>query len=152
MLKKWGFALYIGFFAGLIWGVVRELFYFLEFTKVPPAFMLQPWMKADFIRSAAGQWTGLGVFIVFSLVAACLYMVALSKARGPWPGITYGLAWWAALFIAIGPFAGMTPKLGKLDIDSMLSDACLFVLWGVFIGYSIALEFTDERAREPGLQ
>jgi len=26
---------------------------------------------------------------------------------------------------------------------------CLFVLWGMFIGYSIALEFTDDRIREP---
>lgn len=152
MLKKWGFALYIGFFAGLIWGGFKQLFYFLEFTKAPPAFMLEPWLKAEFIRGAAGQWTGLGVFILFSLAAACLYGLMLSRVRGPWPGIAYGFAWWIALFVAIGPYAGMTPKLGKLDMNSMLTEACIFVLWGVFIGYSIALEFTDDRVREPGLQ
>lgn len=39
--------------------------------------------------------------------------------------------------------------INRLDWNTIVSDLCLFVLWGLFIGYTITMEFTEERNREP---
>lgn len=150
-MKKIYFALYIGFYAGLIWGAVRWLFYFFEFTKVLPAFLIEPFFRKEFMHSWIGHISGIGAYILMSLVASLLYTFVLLKWNGPWPGIMYGIMWWVFIFVLIGPFTGMVLKLWSLDLNSILSEACVFTLWGVFIGYSIALEFTDERNYKPQL-
>ena len=33
--------------------------------------------------------------------------------------------------------------------DTNISEVCIFILWGLFIGYTTAQEFTDEKLREP---
>jgi len=53
------------------------------------------------------------------------------------------------LYLLIGPFTGMVPSVTKMDANTFFTDVCLFILWGLFIGYSISMEFTDERNREP---
>ena len=147
--KKWLYAIHIGFYAGLIWGVVKYVFYYFKFTKVLTAFFLTTWYEKKTLESWGGQLSGFGGFIVFSIVAAIIYMLILQKRKGAWAGILYGFVWWAAVYVLIGPLTGTLSPIQKLDMNSILSDACIFVLWGVFIGYSIALEFTDERNREP---
>jgi len=148
-MKKIYFALYIGFFAGLIWGLVRWIFDFFDFTKVLPGFLIEPFFPKDFMHSWVGHITGIGAFILMSIVASLLYAVFLSKKEGPWPGILYGMIWWVFVYVLIGPVIGMLPWIRTLDLNSILSDACVFTLWGVFIGYSIGLEFTDVRNYEP---
>ncbi|MNR52325.1 hypothetical protein D3C85_1721510 [compost metagenome] len=76
-------------------------------------------------------------------------MATLSKLPGPWIGIAYGVAWWALLYLLIGPWTGMMNWIYGLDRNTIITDLCLFILWGLFIGYSIALEYTEEREREP---
>lgn len=148
-MKKIYFALYIGFYAGVIWGLVRWVFYYLQFTKVLPGFLIEPFFREKFMHSWMGHVSGIGALILLSIVASLLYAIILHKRKGPWPGILYGVVWWVFIFVLIGPYLGMLPAVRSLDLNSILSDACIFTLWGVFIGYSIALEFTDERSSEP---
>ncbi|MEX2415852.1 MAG: YqhR family membrane protein [Paenibacillaceae bacterium] len=148
-MKKIYFALYIGFFAGIIWGFVRWMFYFFEFTKVSPAFLIEPFFRKEFMHSWIGHLSGIGAFILLSIVASILYAIILHKKKSPWLGIAYGMVWWVFIYVLIGPSIGMLPAVWSLDLNSILSDACVFTLWGVFIGYSIALEFTDVRNYEP---
>lgn len=148
-MKRLYYALYIGFFAGLFWGLVGWVMYYFGFTKVLPAFLVEPFFLKGYMHSWPGHFTGLAAFIVFSMTAAIIYSVAFQKLRGPWPGIGYGLGWWWVMFFFIAPFFDMTPSFSELSFNTHASEACRFVLWGVFIGYSITVEFTDEREREP---
>lgn len=145
----WGFAIQTGFFAGLIWIAVKALESYLRFTKVPSGFMAKPFFREEYLDTAAGYWTGWGVFIVFSIVAAMVYAALLRKVRGPWAGLAYGAVWWIVLYGMVGPATGMMKPAGQLDLVSVVTDFCLFLLWGLFIGYSISFEFTDERGHEP---
>ncbi|MEX1029382.1 MAG: YqhR family membrane protein [Paenibacillaceae bacterium] len=148
-MKKIYFALYIGVYAGIIWGLVRWMFYILQFTKVLPAFLIKPFFSKTFVHSWIGHLSGIGAFILLSFIASLIYAIFLRKLKGPWPGIIYGIVWWFVVCVLIGPLIRMQPALWKLDLNSILCDACVFTLWGVFIGYSITLEFTDERNYEP---
>ncbi|MCZ8520667.1 MULTISPECIES: YqhR family membrane protein [Paenibacillus] len=147
--NKWFFAAYIGFFAGLIWGGLKLLEHYFHFTSLMPGFLIEPFFLHSFLMTWTGLLIGWGAFIGMSVAASLLYALVLAKFRGPWLGVAYGLAWWAAIFLLIGPITGMTEWILYMDLNTILTDASLFAVWGLFIGYSIAFEFTDERAREP---
>ncbi|MCI3920164.1 YqhR family membrane protein [Paenibacillus sp. TRM 82003] len=144
------YALEIGFFAGLIWGGVRWLFVYFGFTDVVPGFLVEPFFTHDFLSGTGGYLVGYASFIAMSIVAALIYALVGYKLKGPWPGVAYGILWFVGLYLLIGPMVGMLPPLGVNDWDSIWSDFSVFVLWGVFIGYTITLEFTDERSRDSG--
>ncbi|WP_442601234.1 YqhR family membrane protein [Paenibacillus sp. KN14-4R] len=143
------FALYIGFFAGLIWGLLKIVEYYFQFTTVVPGFMVEPFFLHQFLEQWRGCLVGLGSFIVFSIIASYIYMFLCSKLIGPWPGLVYGALWWCLIFLLIGPLTGMIEGITTLGLTTILTELCLFVLWGLFIGYSISFEFTNESEREP---
>lgn len=147
--NPWLFALQLGFFAGLIWGGIHWLFYGLHFTKVSPGFMAEPFFKHDFLNTVYGHLVGYSFFIVFSIIASLLYVLLLRKLKGPWPGLIYGLIWWAVIFIACSRLFLLQPPL-KMPWNTFITELCIFLLWGMFIGYTAAIEYTDERKREQG--
>lgn len=144
-----GFSIMIGFFAGLIWGAVKGLFYYMSFTTVLPGFLVEPFFKHSFLNTQPGYYVGWLSFILFSIAATLIYTLAFRKLRGPFPGIVYGIVWWMLIFVVIGPMAQITAPESRLSFDTLFSEFCLYLLWGLFIGYSTAEEFNDERNREP---
>ena len=147
--NRFSFALELGFYAGFIWGALRWLSYYLGFTKMVPGFLLEPFFKHSFLLSIAGQLAGWLSFIAFSVICALLYVFLFRKAKGPWPGIAYGVVWWAVIYIALNPLFHFTVNVKKLSWDTNITELCLFLLWGLFIGYTTAVEYTDEKQREP---
>lgn len=148
LTNRWTFALRLGIFAGLIWGAVKIVFYYLGFTKVIPGFMVEPFYQHAFLNSWKGHMVGWFYFIVISIIATYIYILFFYKIKGPWMGMVYGLLWWCFFYLIIGPLNAMMPRIDKLDWNTIITDFCLFILWGLFIGYTIAVEFTDERMRE----
>lgn len=146
--NPWLYSLKIGFFAGLIWGIVRWMFYEMKFTKVLPGFAADPFFQSSFLKTGWGEVVGIGFFVLFSMGAALLYTLALGRLHGPWPGVLYGAAWWVVLFVAVGPMLGIMESVRAAGWNTLYTEICVFLLWGVFIGYSITFEFTDEASRE----
>ncbi|WP_028544128.1 YqhR family membrane protein [Paenibacillus taiwanensis] len=144
------FAMQLGMFAGLIWGGLRWLAYAFHFTIVVPGFLMEPFYNHTYLVTARGGAAGYVVFIGFSMLASVIYTMFLKKVPGPWAGIVYGILWWVILFVAVGPLVKMMPPVTKTTWNSIYTDFCLFLLWGLFIGYTVAMEFNDERLREPG--
>ncbi|WP_338551853.1 YqhR family membrane protein [Paenibacillus sp. KS-LC4] len=145
----WTYCLSTGFFAGLIWGVLRWFFYEMKFTLELPGIMADPFFRSAFLKTGWGYVVGIGSYIVFSMIAALIYGLLLRKLKGPWPGVLYGLVWWAIIFLALGPLLHVTRSVWKTGWNTLSAELCVFLLWGVFIGYTIAFEFTDEASREP---
>ncbi|MBW4081825.1 YqhR family membrane protein [Paenibacillus sp. S150] len=145
--NPWSFALELGFFAGLIWGGARWLMYAMHFTKVIPGFLAEPFFKHDFLTTPAGHLLGYLSFIVFSVIASLLYVLIFRKLKGPWPGMIYGMLCWSGVFLAGSRLFLQQPPF-RLPWNSVISEFCIFLLWGLFIGYTAAIEYTDERKRE----
>lgn len=143
------FATIIGFFAGLFWGVARWLAVSFKFTEVPQAFLADPFVRRAALSGGWWQAFGLLLFILMSIVAAIVYWFVLGRLSGPWPGLVFGAAWWALVFFVVGPAWGMVQAPGTLRWSTHITEFCLYLVWGLFIGYSIAFEFHDEAAREP---
>lgn len=143
------YCLYIGLFAGLIWGLVRWLAVAMNLTEVQPAFLADPWVKRTALAHAGWQAAGLFLFVLMSVVAAFVYYVLFRLFWGPVPGLVFGVGWWAVFYLGLGPIIGAVPPLRQLGWNSIVTDLCLFTMWGLFIGYSMAYEFHDEWSREP---
>ncbi|WP_379161901.1 YqhR family membrane protein [Paenibacillus sp. sgz5001063] len=143
----WTFALELGYFAGLIWGGARWLMYAMHFTKVLPGFLAEPFFKHDFLKTSAGHLIGYLFFIAFSVIVTLLYVLIFRKLKGPLPGMIYGVLWWSAIFLA-GSWLFLQQRPFRLPWNSVISEFCIFLLWGLFIGYTVAIEYTDERKRE----
>lgn len=141
------FSIELGYFAGLIWGGLHWLMYVLHFTKVIPGFLAEPFFKHDFLLTPAGHLLGYLFFIVLSVLASLIYVLIFRKLNGPWPGMIYGVLWWSVLFLACSRLFLLQPPF-KLPWNTVISEFCLFLLWGLFIGYTAAIEYTDERKRE----
>ena len=147
--NRLGFALQLGLFGGLFWGGVYLALEYFRFTRISLASFLRIFgsgLERDSLWGTVGGW---GLFVVFTIIAALLYVFFLHKIRWPWMGIFYGLVWWALIHIWLGPWAKFITPVHKLDINSLTTGMCLFALWGLFIGLSTSFEFTDERQREP---
>lgn len=150
--NRWNYAVYIGLWAGIIWGAVRIMEHYFKFTSLPPGFLVEAFYKRSFLLSWRGYLFGWFTFILFSVLASLLYSAMFAKVSGPWAGVGYGAVWWMLIFLLIGPTTGMMNWIAYMDGNTIITELCLFLVWGLFIGYSIALEFTDERVREPNGQ
>jgi len=143
------YCLKIGTAAGAIWGLFRWLAVSMNLTKVPAAFLIDPWVKRSALGASYWQIAGFAAFILMSIVAAYVYYGLLKPLRGPVPGLLFGIGWWAACYAALGPMIGAVQPPRSVGWNSWLTDLCVFALWGLFIGYSIAFEFHKEISREP---
>lgn len=146
--NRWFFALYVGFYSGLIWGALKLVEYYFRFTSVVPGFLLEPFYKHTYLMQWQGITIGYLSFILLSILASVIYVAFFYRVKGGWLGGLYGIAWWCLFYLLIGPSTGMLLPIQQYSRDTITTEICLFLLWGIFIGYTIALEFTDTRTQK----
>ncbi|UOE95909.1 YqhR family membrane protein [Alkalihalobacillus sp. LMS39] len=133
----------IGFCGGIFWGLIGYLAFFFNFMRVGPALVLMPWALGDWKNGYIGQIVGIFVIGLLSILVAFLYMVLLKKFNNIWAGLGYGLVLWGLVFYLLNPvFHGLKP-LNQLDSNTIITSICLYILYGVFIGYSISYEYEE---------
>ena len=119
------FALELGYYAGLIWGPCFDIL--LAKIHEGARLLLEPFFKHEFLATTAGQIAGWLSFIAFSVIASLIYITLFRKLRGPWPGIAYGIVWWAVLFVALNPWLRLTdPVKKRLGIQTSLRFVFLY--------------------------
>ncbi|WP_455662348.1 YqhR family membrane protein [Pradoshia sp.] len=135
----------IGLFGGVFWGAIFQLFAYFNFTEVGPTFIIRSWIKADFAKGWMGVILSLVCLSIISLLFAYLYSILFRKFNSYWLGVGYGLVLWALIFLVLRPlFPGMKTVM-ELSINTIITTICLFLLFGLFIGYSISFEYHEEQ-------
>ncbi|MCD8502264.1 MAG: YqhR family membrane protein [Bacillaceae bacterium] len=133
----------IGFFGGLIWSFVGYIAFFFNFIRVGPALALMPWALGDWKNGYIGQLVGIAAIAIISILVAFLYRLIFARYNSIWPGIGFGIALWFTVFYILNPiFPGLKP-LAQLDFNTIITGLCLYVLYGLFIGYSISYEYNE---------
>lgn len=133
----------IGFFGGLIWSLVGYFAFFFNFIRVGPALVLMPWALGDWKNGYIGHLVGIAVISILSIPIAFLYRFILAKYNSIWPGLIFGFILWLVVFYLLNPiFPGLKP-LNNLDLNTIVTGICLYILYGVFIGYSISYEYNE---------
>lgn len=133
----------IGFFAGFIWSFLGWVSYYLNFTKVGPALILQPWALGNWKTGLSGQLLGIVINSLVSILVAYAYRYTLGKVKSIYVGIVFGLALWVIVFYILQPWIPHLPPVTKLSVNSISTLLCLFVLYGMFLGYSISFDISE---------
>lgn len=133
----------IGVFGGLFWGAVWYFLYIFSFTVPGPNYLLLPFALGDWKEGVWGNVAGIICMGILSIVVAFIYKAVLSKFEGLIPGIIYGLIWWGLLFFVIPPAAPVIKSMMEMPKETNVTTACIFILYGVFIGYSVSFEVNN---------
>lgn len=133
-----------GFTAGVLWtaiGAALAYFDFMEFS--PRAMLVRPWLKVGW----ADRWQGglLSIFLagLLAILVALIYFALFRKLASMWVGVTYGVLIWAIVFVIMLPVLRSLPSFGELTKETIVTSLCLYVLFGVFVGFSISYDYED---------
>ena len=142
--RKIRMAISVGLGAGVIWGIVGFLAYYLQFTNVGTSIYAKPLLNPDYVQTWQGHLVGLLFFVLYTLIAAFIYVFTLTRFKGPIAGIVYGIFLWALLFFGLNSLFHLTKPIMKLGWTTNSVMFSLYVLIGLFIGYSLSAEFNNE--------
>jgi hypothetical protein len=129
-----------GFVGGVLWSLIAYLAYFFQFTKIEPNILLEPFTVGNWKETWIGIVITIFVYGILSIGVAFLYFLILRKLYSMWVGIFYGVALFLIVFFILNPiFPSMKPFF-RIDSNTIITSVCIYVLYGVFIGYSISFE------------
>ncbi|RYL92339.1 hypothetical protein EWI07_09900 [Sporolactobacillus sp. THM7-4] len=146
--KTIGRAALIGFFGGLIWSLTGLVCNLLNFTSIGPSLVFSPFTQASWKNHPGGQLLAIFVISVLSVPIALVYQLILGRIKFIWTGIVYGIVMWLIVFFVFQPWIPGLPYLTRLGLNNLITTLCLYVLYGLFIGYSITFVMNDETNSE----
>ena len=138
-------SLLTGFVGGVLWSLIGSIAAYFNFTSVSPAsFILRSWLQNDWTDGWLGEVVSIIIIGLLSILVAILYYGLLKKMNGLWPSALFGIALWFLVYYVMEPIFPNVKHMTDLDSDTIVTTICLFVLYGIFIGYSISYEYQDQ--------
>nr|WP_156290871.1 YqhR family membrane protein [Oceanobacillus salinisoli] len=144
-----GRSLLTGFIGGVFWGGIAVFLYYFNFTEVSPkSFVLRSWLRTEW----TDRWLGdlVSVFLVglLSIITALIYYGLFKKINSMWMGVLYGIILWGIVFYLLQPIFTNVPNLFEQKANTIVTNICLFILYGTFIGYSISYDYHDTEVQQ----
>lgn len=133
-----------GLWGGIFWAIIGYLSYLFNFTEIPPYVILDPFALGSLKNKWVGTFISLILFGIFSIAAAFVYYAVLKNFTRIWFGLGYGLLLFLLVFFILYPlFPGMRPVF-DLSSDTIITSICIYILYGLFVGYSISYEYQNQ--------
>jgi hypothetical protein len=133
----------IGLAGGLLWSFIAYMASIINLTEISPNLILQPWALGAWKDKPLGNFISILLIGIISIAAALIYFVALKKFKSMLVGIVYGLALWALVFYLLNPIFPNLKTVKELEMNTVITTLCLYILYGVFVGYSISFEAAE---------
>ncbi|MBS4194632.1 YqhR family membrane protein [Lederbergia citri] len=132
-----------GFVAGVFGTLFGFFLHYFNFTEISPKVILTPF---------SGKWTDgwLGFVItvllygLISIVIALLYYMALRKQKSLIWGALYGALIFIIIFLVLYPIIPDVKWLFRYPFNTIATELGFFLLYGLFIGYSISYEYEEQ--------
>ncbi|WP_062355947.1 YqhR family membrane protein [Bacillus kwashiorkori] len=134
-----------GFIGGFFWSMIGYVAYYFHFTDIRPNIVLEPWAIGAWKHSWLGVVISFFVIGIFGMVAAFLYYFLLKKFTSIWVSVGFGIALFALVFFIINPLFPSLNNFSELKRNTIITSACLYILYGVFVGYSISYEHNQHQ-------
>lgn len=139
-----GRALIIGVVGGIFGSVFSIIMYYFNFSEVAPhSYLFVPMVKVITSKTWVSYLVTIVVASICSVILAAIYYGLFRKIHSMWIGLLYGLALWVVIFIFLQPVYQNVQKIQEWNTSTMVSTVSLFVLYGIFIGYSISHDYFD---------
>jgi uncharacterized membrane protein YagU involved in acid resistance len=137
-----------GLIVGIVLSGLAYLAYIFNLTAIPPRVILEPWALGDWKKGWLGTVISIITIGIFSIVAAVIYYATLRKINSMWVGIAYGIVLFLLVFFVLNPiFPGIKP-FREIDLDTIVTSLCFYVIYGLFVGYTISYEENEISNRQ----
>lgn len=135
--------IWTGMVGGIFWSSMGYLAYVFNFIEFSPRIILEPWAIGGWKNSWLGTVISIVAIGFISTIVAFAYYLILRKFKTIYIGMGFGIALFVCVYVILNPlFPGMAPFL-ELKRDTIITSACLYVLYGVFVGYTISYEESE---------
>lgn len=134
-----------GFIGGVFWSAIAYLAYYFHFTEVGPKVIISSWASDRWANGALGFFITIILCGLASIVISFIYYVILRKVSSLLVTIVFGAITWAIVHLAFVPLFPSMKGIKEMDLNTLITTLCLYVLFGVFIGVSISF---DEKERQ----
>ncbi|MGE6629351.1 YqhR family membrane protein [Bacillus sp. NPDC077027] len=138
-----GRAAAVGFVGGVFWGFIGFLTHMFHFSEVSPNMLLQPFVLGEWKKGGLGTFFSIVLLGILSMIAAFIYYGTLKKVRGFWIGLLYGIVLWVLVFYVFNPIFPDVKQVQQLEQSTIVTTFCLYLLYGMFVGYSISFEYNE---------
>ncbi|SES83082.1 Conserved membrane protein YqhR [Oceanobacillus limi] len=139
-----GRALITGFVGGLLWSFFGVINYYFNFSEVAPrSFLLRSWLRAGWTDTWLGDLVSVILVGILSIGVALIYYMIFRKINSIWIGVGFGLVLWGLVYYLFQPIFPNIPNLTNLESNTIVSSICLFILYGIFVGFSISYDYHD---------
>ncbi|MER2457733.1 YqhR family membrane protein [Bacillus subtilis] len=132
-----------GFCGGVLWSFVAYIAYLFHFSEISPNMILQPFVLGEWKKHGLGTVISIILIGVISIGAAFLYFLLMKRLKTMWPGILYGLVLWLLVFFVFNPIFPEVRTVTELTSDTIITTICIYLLYGLFVGYSISFEYNE---------
>ncbi|MDN4525283.1 YqhR family membrane protein [Fictibacillus fluitans] len=140
----------VGFFGGLFWGIIGYFAYYLNLSKIGPALVLAPWALGKWKGQWLGQLIGVVVISLLSILVAIVYRYLFARIKSKVAGIFFGILLWFLVFYLLHPIFPGLEAMNKIGRNTLATTLCLYILYGVFVGYSISFEYQERQDDNTG--
>lgn len=135
-------AIVTGLVAGIFGSLMGYLLHYLNFTEISPEIILIP-----LVGGWKSNWIGIMIvsmiYGILSILAALVYYALLRKKKSFVWGALYGAALFIVIFFVLHPLYPNAKSVITYDINTILTALTSFIVYGVFIGYSISYEYEE---------
>lgn len=139
-------AILTGLIGGLFWSMIGMISFYFNFVEIPiRAYVLNPWTRADWTTGWIGHIVSILLVAILSMGVAIIYYGILRKRNTMWVGVWFGIVLWLIVFLLLNPLFSNIPSFDELTYDTIVTSLALYILYGVFIGYSISFDYHDDR-------
>lgn len=147
--------LFIGFVGGVLGSALLAFAYYFSFVEAAPkSYLLKTWLEAAWVDRLSGHLVAIFISGLLSMIPAVVYFLLFRKINSMWAGIFFGIFLWVVLFFVFQPLIPTVKPIFEQKADTWITTLCTFVLYGLFVGYSISFDFYEMKrtAREQGDQ
>lgn len=137
-----------GLIGGIFWSGLGYLAYVFNLTEIRPNVILEPWLIGTWKEGGLGTVISIVMIGIISIVVSFIYYAALRRFPSIWVGGVFGIVLFLLVFFVLNPiFPGINP-FRELERNTIITSLCFYILYGVFVGYSISYEESEIKYKE----
>lgn len=135
--------LIIGFVGGILFSLAAQLAYYFNLLDFSPKFILTSWTNLSWVDGWLGIVMSVLLFGLLSILAAIVYYALLKRVQSIFAGLLYGGLLWLLLVFILKPMFSDFPSYAAMNTKTIITSVCIFIVYGVFVGYSISYEHQE---------
>lgn len=141
-----------GLFGGVFWSFIAYIAFVLNFIEISPKLILQPIALGSWKNHTLGEFIGIILIGLISIGVAFVYYAVFKRFRSMWIGILYGAILWGIVFFILNPMFPDLKEIFELSRGTIVTSVCIYILYGLFVGYSISFDYNELTAADKSIK